>query len=116
MIRRPPRSTLDRSSAASDVYKRQTQGHPHRHLSLPACCSRQEKVGHVRAGDQQNHHHGEGQDAQGVAIEATETGNASSGGSDLSTGPFDFLPVLLFVFPHPGTCLLREPNLSLIHI
>ena len=27
MIRRPPRSTLDRSSAASDVYKRQ-EGHP----------------------------------------------------------------------------------------
>ena len=26
MIRRPPRSTLDRSSAASDVYKRQAQG------------------------------------------------------------------------------------------
>src|SRR5678809_1637984 len=26
MIRRPPRSTLDRSSAASDVYKRQLQG------------------------------------------------------------------------------------------
>src|SRR5678815_5937062 len=26
MIRRPPRSTLDRSSAASDVYKRQRQG------------------------------------------------------------------------------------------
>ena len=25
MIRRPPRSTLDRSSAALDVYKRQTQ-------------------------------------------------------------------------------------------
>ena len=25
MIRRPPRSTLDRSSAASDVYKRQKQ-------------------------------------------------------------------------------------------
>mgnify|MGYP003381529047 CR=1 FL=1 len=25
MIRRPPRSTLDRSSAASDVYKRQTE-------------------------------------------------------------------------------------------
>ena len=25
MIRRPPRSTLDRSSAASDVYKRQLQ-------------------------------------------------------------------------------------------
>ena len=27
MIRRPPRSTLDRSSAASDVYKRQVLGH-----------------------------------------------------------------------------------------
>ena len=26
MIRRPPRSTLDRSSAASDVYKRQQEG------------------------------------------------------------------------------------------
>ena len=26
MIRRPPRSTLDRSSAASDVYKRQPDG------------------------------------------------------------------------------------------
>src|SRR5678816_4859541 len=26
MIRRPPRSTLDRSSAASDVYKRQCRG------------------------------------------------------------------------------------------
>src|SRR5678815_6131713 len=26
MIRRPPRSTLDRSSAASDVYKRQERG------------------------------------------------------------------------------------------
>ena len=28
MIRRPPRSTLDRSSAASDVYKRQEGGRP----------------------------------------------------------------------------------------
>ena len=27
MIRRPPRSTLDRSSAASDVYKRQTSSY-----------------------------------------------------------------------------------------
>ena len=31
MIRRPPRSTLDRSSAASDVYKRQ---HLHLHLQV----------------------------------------------------------------------------------
>ena len=30
MIRRPPRSTLDRSSAASDVYKRQIVAHPGR--------------------------------------------------------------------------------------
>ena len=29
MIRRPPRSTLDRSSAASDVYKRQLPVHDH---------------------------------------------------------------------------------------
>ena len=28
MIRRPPRSTLDRSSAASDVYKRQDSKRP----------------------------------------------------------------------------------------
>ena len=32
MIRRPPRSTLDRSSAASDVYKRQGPDHG---LDLP---------------------------------------------------------------------------------
>ena len=30
MIRRPPRATLDRSSAASDVYKRQAQHFAHR--------------------------------------------------------------------------------------
>ena len=37
MIRRPPRSTLDRSSAASDVYKRQEyyrQTYADRHLSF----------------------------------------------------------------------------------
>ena len=32
MIRRPPRSTLDRSSAASDVYKRQEFGGPSLHV------------------------------------------------------------------------------------
>src|SRR5678815_27151 len=36
MIRRPPRSTLDRSSAASDVYKRQLQTRP-RSRSDRAC-------------------------------------------------------------------------------
>src|SRR5678815_771653 len=35
MLRRPPRSTLDRSSAASDVYKRQDVHHP-RHGLGPA--------------------------------------------------------------------------------
>src|SRR5450756_725705 len=40
MIRRPPRSTQSRSSAASDVYKRQGEGHPvgrvgHRHPGIP---------------------------------------------------------------------------------
>src|SRR5664280_3843659 len=37
MIRRPPRSTLSSSSAASDVYKRQDAGqsrHPHRHHAV----------------------------------------------------------------------------------
>ena len=35
MIRRPPRSTLDRSSAASDVYKRQIQGTPIEAPNIP---------------------------------------------------------------------------------
>ena len=36
MIRRPPRSTLDRSSAASDVYKRQLQKeHPEMRHEIP---------------------------------------------------------------------------------
>ena len=34
MIRRPPRSTLDRSSAASDVYKRQGLDHDFANLVL----------------------------------------------------------------------------------
>src|SRR5678815_4089012 len=36
MIRRPPRSTLDRSSAASDVYKRQDEQRPGSTLSIQA--------------------------------------------------------------------------------
>src|SRR5678816_1557595 len=37
MIRRPPRSTLDRSSAASDVYKRQGRHRPdHHHVHADA--------------------------------------------------------------------------------
>src|SRR5678809_946667 len=34
MIRRPPRSTLDRSSAASDVYKRQEKSSGVMHIKL----------------------------------------------------------------------------------
>ena len=34
MIRRPPRSTLDRSSAASDVYKRQIVDNLEEYLSM----------------------------------------------------------------------------------
>ena len=34
MIRRPPRSTLDRSSAASDVYKRQAKRN---HIKVGLC-------------------------------------------------------------------------------
>ena len=34
MIRRPPRSTLDRSSAASDVYKRQSLCSAFRHYEI----------------------------------------------------------------------------------
>ena len=36
MIRRPPRSTQGVSSAASDVYKRQTWEHVHRHFTVAA--------------------------------------------------------------------------------
>ena len=39
MIRRPPRSTLDRSSAASDVYKRQAMIR-----RLPAACTSAARV------------------------------------------------------------------------
>ena len=35
MIRRPPRSTLDRSSAASDVYKRQAESPRVRLMPFP---------------------------------------------------------------------------------
>ena len=37
MIRRPPRSTLDRSSAASDVYKRQVPGIGRAVPEVPVC-------------------------------------------------------------------------------
>ena len=36
MIRRPPRSTLDRSSAASDVYKRQDVNNLQLSLNVPS--------------------------------------------------------------------------------
>src|SRR5674536_141488 len=42
MIRRPPRSTLSSSSAASDVYKRQLEDHTNRreHLAQPSAAGR----------------------------------------------------------------------------
>ena len=43
MIRRPPRSTLDRSSAASDVYKRQEVGD--RYTSMDGCVLGDSPVG-----------------------------------------------------------------------
>eukprot|EP00658_Telonema_sp_P-2_P014856 TRINITY_DN15675_c0_g1_i4.p1 TRINITY_DN15675_c0_g1~~TRINITY_DN15675_c0_g1_i4.p1 ORF type:complete len:130 (-),score=39.19 TRINITY_DN15675_c0_g1_i4:35-424(-) len=48
MIRRPPRSTLSSSSAASDVYKRQTQYTPHSIFSL---YSQKESGGRLAAQD-----------------------------------------------------------------
>ena len=41
-MRRPPRSTLDRSSAASDVYKRQTYEAADRRLQSLRPCTRRE--------------------------------------------------------------------------
>ena len=46
MIRRPPRSTLDRSSAASDVYKRQKL----ERVDRMAAIHRDRRTGHMRAG------------------------------------------------------------------
>eukprot|EP00658_Telonema_sp_P-2_P066155 TRINITY_DN55240_c0_g2_i1.p1 TRINITY_DN55240_c0_g2~~TRINITY_DN55240_c0_g2_i1.p1 ORF type:complete len:225 (+),score=46.34 TRINITY_DN55240_c0_g2_i1:82-756(+) len=56
MIRRPPRSTLSSSSAASDVYKRQVRGHAdlvaelEQDLSSSACLeeSLKEKISHMQ--------------------------------------------------------------------
>ena len=51
MIRRPPRSTLDRSSAASDVYKRQaTWGEPITTLGVAPTGSYAYKDGSVQKG------------------------------------------------------------------
>src|SRR5678809_1190991 len=44
MIRRPPRSTLDRSSAASDVYKRQVAMHVHTGMPVGKTSFRSGKV------------------------------------------------------------------------
>ena len=50
MIRRPPRSTLDRSSAASDVYKRQVQELHSDEQGVPARGRQEGRQGpHVRA-------------------------------------------------------------------
>src|SRR5680860_1543810 len=51
MIRRPPRSTQSRSSAASDVYKR--QGKPNRHLRRLVSQTPLEAGATVTLGDKQ---------------------------------------------------------------
>ena len=55
MIRRPPRSTLDRSSAASDVYKRQLSGRDEGEASLRAGTAARAAAGTV-AGVLDDHH------------------------------------------------------------
>src|SRR5678816_4875441 len=58
MIRRPPRSTLDRSSAASDVYKRQTGSSPRWRISRPprpTTWSRPVSYTHLRAHETPEH-------------------------------------------------------------
>ena len=50
MIRRPPRSTLDRSSAASDVYKRQGEALGGRLPGDEAGSDHDRRVGRVGAG------------------------------------------------------------------
>src|SRR5665811_1540688 len=47
MIRRPPRSTRVRSSAASDVYKRQESGWPRSLLEVDGCAALQGRVWHL---------------------------------------------------------------------
>ena len=51
MIRRPPRSTLDRSSAASDVYKRQGREHPGEGHQDQERDEDQDRVGDEKAND-----------------------------------------------------------------
>src|SRR5450756_1448877 len=52
MIRRPPRSTQSRSSAASDVYKRQVEGEQRRDLPGGAAGGEEERDDRRRQADQ----------------------------------------------------------------
>ena len=75
MIRRPPRSTLDRSSAASDVYKRQIQSFALRiYLDVPG------GVGGAQA-------------AQGDRVGMAQLGQLAGGGQAM--------PCLLYPSPNP---------------
>ena len=64
MIRRPPRSTLDRSSAASDVYKRQELQVAHRLLVDDVEAPESEEQGHLDAFAEG----GVGEDEAGVGL------------------------------------------------
>ena len=95
MIRRPPRSTLDRSSAASDVYKRQalpggavTDGEddPRARCGFDAAAQRLSEVAGRCAGDGQN---------VGVPGRGDEPGTVALGVVDRSEGAreLDLTPV-----------------------
>ena len=66
MIRRPPRSTLDRSSAASDVYKRQIQARGvEPDVLVEAAYVADKTFGVIRESDLENHLPAEGAPGSG---------------------------------------------------
>mgnify|MGYP003380515207 CR=1 FL=1 len=85
MIRRPPRSTLDRSSAASDVYKRQA-------LQNALCADVDPTAGgHLAVHDQP------------LGLQAVEVGLGGPVGDDVAVGDEDARRIgcLLYTSPSP---------------
>src|SRR5665648_36937 len=92
MIRRPPRSTLSSSSAASDVYKRQGVAAAHQRQQLP------DEHGEADGNGDQGHQHADGEktsqaeaDPGQSADQSAEPGGADGGpnGHGLDFGEFD---------------------------
>src|SRR5674536_380707 len=81
MQRRPPRSTLVASSAASDVYKRQARGYSSRRReaenALLQCLQVDEQVGPFRAGELPLRHRR--LQAAALGVEALRDGLAQRG-------------------------------------